>query len=253
MANELTYTDEGLTGSTLYVVVWNASSQAWDGDSFATYTTTRGDFDIAATEISGTGLWQATMPGSAGGRRWAWYLQAGGSPSHANDIQVGIGDGYWDGSNIGSTATVGEEQIEEIVDGVVAGVGSGGGSGGPFLNDPPGRAFTSKLGTRADGTAKVDRPCRVEAGESVVWAVDCSLVLRPGRNLDSMTEPLMSGNAELTVGTTAGTNYGINDQIIILLVTASAEAEGEGTITFSITFGETSLNVTVPVKVIPAA
>lgn len=103
MANELQYNDAALTGSTLYVVVWNSAGQAWNGTTFATYTSTRSDFDVAATEISGTGFWQANFPGTAGYRRWAWYLQDGGSPA-TTDVKLLEGTGYWDGTNILSQA-----------------------------------------------------------------------------------------------------------------------------------------------------
>jgi len=100
MSNELHLNDASLTGSTLYVVVWNEAGQAWTGAAFATYTTTRADFDIAATEISGTGYWRVSFPGTAGYRRWAWFLQAGGAPSHADDVKLVEGTGYWDGTNV---------------------------------------------------------------------------------------------------------------------------------------------------------
>lgn len=120
MANELQFNDSAWTGSTLYVVVWNEAGQAWNGSAFATYTTTRGDFDIAATEISGTGFWRTTFPGTAGYRRWSWYLQAGGSPSHANDIKLLDGIAYWDGTNL-----VSQGSLVGDIGGKVLGGGSG--------------------------------------------------------------------------------------------------------------------------------
>ncbi len=107
MANELYYREEGLTGSTLYVVLWNEDGNAWNGSAFAAYTTTRGDFDISSSENGATGYWLASMPAvAAGNYRWAWYLRAGGSPSHDNDIELATGDGYWNGSDFGAAANI---------------------------------------------------------------------------------------------------------------------------------------------------
>jgi hypothetical protein len=112
MANELALNSEAPTGSTLYVVVWNEAGQAWNGTAFATYTTTRDTFDIVATEIAGTGFWQATFPGTAGYRRWAFYLQAGGTPDHDDDIKLVEGTGYWDGTNIVSQSKAGYDLVD---------------------------------------------------------------------------------------------------------------------------------------------
>src|SRR4051812_22658040 len=94
-ANELQL-NTGETGQTIYAVVWNESGQAWNGSAFATYTSTRSTFAVSLAELgSGTGYYTGTFPGAAGGRRWEYYLQAGGSPSQADDISLARGDGYW--------------------------------------------------------------------------------------------------------------------------------------------------------------
>jgi hypothetical protein len=87
MANETHLNRPALTGSTLYVVAWNQAGQAWNGSAYATYTATRATWDIAATEVAaGTGKFTAPLPADV--YAWEWFLQAGGSPSHDNDISL---------------------------------------------------------------------------------------------------------------------------------------------------------------------
>lgn len=119
--------------------------------------------------------------------------------------------------------------------------------GGPFEQDKPKEAFTIKLGTRRDGTASVDRPIRIRPGETRKWAVDCSV---QSDVLIAMEEPSLSGNGDLSVGTTEGT-YGVNNALAMFTVTAQSDATGTATIELEITpkVGETLL-ISVPVKVI---
>jgi hypothetical protein len=172
MANELQFTDEAITGSTLYVVVWNVAGQAWNGSAFATYTSTRGTWDIAATEISGTGLWQATMPGTAGFRRWAWYLQAGGSPSHASDVQVAIGNGYWDGSSIVAQAGISGDIAGKVLgggSGTIAGAGvraldGSGNAIAPASTALTNATWTNALATRVNDTRDIAATIATQLG-----------------------------------------------------------------------------------------
>ncbi len=156
MAYELQYNDASLTGSTLYVVVWDAAGQAWNGSAFATYTTTRGDFDIAGTEIGSTGLWRASMVGSVGYRRWAWYLQVGGSPSHANDVKLLEGRGFWTGTTLW------------VQDGVLLAVEAGsviGNVGGNVTGSIGSLAAQAKLDVNAEADAALadyDPPTKAE-------------------------------------------------------------------------------------------
>jgi hypothetical protein len=240
-ANEVVF-NYGTTGSTLYFVDFNASGQAWDTTgtpAYEAFTTARGDYDIALTEVSGTGLYRGSLPASAGIHRYTIYLQAGGSPNATDDIAVAEGEMYFDLTEIGDEALAGAiENVDPIS------------SGGPFLNEMPGEAFTSKLGTRRDGTYTVDRPCRVRAGETVVWAVDCAALLRGGRYLDTMNTPAEDSNADITVGTTAGTNYGVNRTLALVTVTAQSDATGTGSVVFDVTFGSSTVAITLPVKVL---
>src|SRR5262245_2910972 len=112
MANELHYNDAAISGSTVYAVVWNEAGEAWNGSTFAIYTNTRDNFDIAATEIGGTGYFRANFPNPAGYRRWAWFLQVGISPSHTNDVKLREGYGYWDGINIVSQGSIQELGVD---------------------------------------------------------------------------------------------------------------------------------------------
>lgn len=96
------------TGSTVYAMVYDSTGQGWNTTgtpAFGTLTATRGDFDIAMTEISGTGMFRASMVGTAGFRRWQYWLQPGASPSATADILVGSGYGWWSGSALVSFAT----------------------------------------------------------------------------------------------------------------------------------------------------
>lgn len=103
MANEI-WIDHGTTGVTLYFVDSNATGSAWNGTAYATYTTTRGDFDIAMTEVGVTGRYRGTLPAQIGLHYWRIYLQAAGSPSHANDTALTTGSGYFDGTDLGVNA-----------------------------------------------------------------------------------------------------------------------------------------------------
>jgi hypothetical protein len=91
MANEIYY-DLGETGRTVYAVVRSAAGEAWNGSAFATYTTTRGDFDLAMSEIGTTGSYgPINLPGTGDGRWWQIYVQAGASPDHTNDTRIVTG------------------------------------------------------------------------------------------------------------------------------------------------------------------
>lgn len=107
-AGEIQFDDPELTGQTLYVVVKNAAGNALTtGTTFATYTTTRGDFDQAMTEVGVTGLFTYSFPALAAGTySWTVYQRAGGSPSHTDDIAIGAGAGYWNGTVFGDAAAV---------------------------------------------------------------------------------------------------------------------------------------------------
>jgi hypothetical protein len=105
-ANEVVF-NFNTTGSTLYFVDFNANGQAWDTTgtpAYETYTTARGDYDIALTEVSGTGLYRGSLPSSAGLHRYTIYLQAGGSPSATDDVAIAEGDVYFDLTDLGDAA-----------------------------------------------------------------------------------------------------------------------------------------------------
>jgi hypothetical protein len=103
------------TGLTVYVMLRRESDNYRykpGTGAFAAYTTTRDDFDITALPESpaGTGSY---APDPTGGTlaalvaaltdgafyTWSWYTQPGGSPSHANDVLVATGEGWWDSTS----------------------------------------------------------------------------------------------------------------------------------------------------------
>jgi hypothetical protein len=104
MSDKAVINDVG-TGLTLYIVERNGIGQAWNGSAFATETTTRSTFAIAAAEIGTTGHYTATIPGTAGFRRRTWYKQLGGSPA-TTDTALGIEEGYWDGTTLDAVSGV---------------------------------------------------------------------------------------------------------------------------------------------------
>lgn len=117
MSNEIQFNTNPPESSTIYVVIWNAAGQAYNGSAFATYNGTRSTWKQAMTETpSSTGRYLYTFPSVAAGfYRWEIYKQAGGSPSHSNDVRQAIGEGYWDGDAFAEQS---------------ASSGGGGGSGG---------------------------------------------------------------------------------------------------------------------------
>lgn len=115
------------TGLTTYALIKNASVRYWNGSAFATFTTTRGTWDVPMTETpSGTGQYDVAFPTAIppGFYYWEFYKQVGGSPSHASDVRYGSGDGYWTGQNFVADApeiyaplsAIGSQSIIEISD-----------------------------------------------------------------------------------------------------------------------------------------
>lgn len=194
MANELQYRNEGLTGSTLYAVLFNSVGQAWNGSAFATYTTTRTTWDIAATEISGTGLWQATMPSTGAAKySWAWYVQAGGSPSHTDDTEVGRGDDYWDGTAFG-VATI-QTNVASLTAGSI--------SIAPNLVPVP----AARTWTLVQGSTGLvgDRTIGMRAGETKTFAIDFARDLSANGLLTAFS------SIAITTGTSNGVTFDTSD------------------------------------------
>lgn len=95
------YENSQLTGSTLYFVQLDAATgNGWNGSAYVTYTSTRSTFARPLTEISGTGLWQGTVGGTARYHRFLIYLQSGGSPSFVDDVKIAEARYYWDGTTL---------------------------------------------------------------------------------------------------------------------------------------------------------
>jgi hypothetical protein len=180
MANEISY-EAGTTGLTLYAVARNAAGQAWNGSAFATYTTTRGDFDLALTDSGSTGFYgPINLPGSGTGRWWQIYLQAGGSPSHANDVRLATG--YLElttadiADAVAAQSDIAEaiETIDENLDAKVSEVEGGGGGGGtviPVNQVPVPLSRTWILKQTNDGLAG-ELPLIRHVGEQQVFAID---------------------------------------------------------------------------------
>lgn len=205
MANELKYESAGLTGSSLYVVIWDAAGQAWNGSAFATYTTTRTTWDIAAAEIGVTGLFQVSFPAVASGRyTWKWYLSTG-TPAH-DDVELAAGGDDWDGSNfgIGGIIQAVEQDIpddfEQVmsrfddVDTAIAAVSSGG-IAVPIeqVVVPGSRVLT--VGSRRDtDELLVHGEVLMTPGETLRWALDYRRTqLASGDLLDGAVSPSVPG------------------------------------------------------------
>lgn len=267
MANEIQF-ELGETGRTLYAVVRNAAGQAWNGTAFATYTTTRGDFDLAMPEIGTTGSYgPINLPSSGEGRWWQIYLQAGASPSHADDVKVATGY-YTIGSVAGHTPQTGDAYpivnsgvhgnaaIKGYVDDIgVAGAGLtaipgiGGGASAEQRKIPSSRVLSVK--SRSDGTFGVNGRVRMSAGETLWWAVDLKGThLKAGDLVDSASAPTITGAQAANLTTPA---YGIQDTRINFQCVLSGSALTTDTINVKLTIvpetGEV-LIVIVPVTVL---
>lgn len=87
-----------------YVVFKNENGQAWNPNTNAeaTYSTTRDNFDVQATQDGSpaTGSWRCTVPPRLPVRRWAWswYKEVvQGVRDHVNDERLEQGEGFWNG------------------------------------------------------------------------------------------------------------------------------------------------------------
>jgi hypothetical protein len=94
-ANEILLLAPEYTGQTVYMLVLDETGQAWNGSAFATFTSTQSTFDVAMTEVSGTGLFRGSIPGTSGQRSVIAYLQAGGSPANTDQALM-LDSGYFD-------------------------------------------------------------------------------------------------------------------------------------------------------------
>lgn len=118
------------TGTTYYVLLFNQSGQALTtGTTFASYSTTRDTFDQPMTEVvAGTGRFKYDFPAvPAGNYSWEIYQQVGGTPSHTNDLQIGSGGDYWNGSDFGAVASVAGDVGGKVLGGgggTITGVGA---------------------------------------------------------------------------------------------------------------------------------
>lgn len=102
MSDQIVLTN-GESGETYYVVVYDASGDVWDGDSFegiggVTWTSV----DIPLAEQGSTGAYKGTFPSGIpnGVYRVGIRHQAGGSPDVGEDTEDGWLDAYWDGSDL---------------------------------------------------------------------------------------------------------------------------------------------------------
>jgi hypothetical protein len=192
-ANELQL-NTGETGRTEYVVISDQSGQAWNvtgTPAFSAYSTTRSNFVISATEVSGTGLYRASFPSTmaAGQRHWEWFLQAGGSPSHADDISLADGSGYWNRSTLGVNVV------------------SGGGLSDTAFNDeevPPIRTFKLKASNQSNEVLVGETTLKLTVGNSATFAFDFAADLPTNGRVESVdTVAIYSGtDGGATFGTT---------------------------------------------------
>ncbi len=178
-ANEVVF-NYGTTGLTLYFVDFNASGQAWDTTgtpAYETFTTTRGDYDIALTEVTGTGLYTGSLPASTGQHYWSIYLQAGGSPSATDDVLIGAGAGYYNGSALGDTA-------------IISAVGSAAGTISPKdVDDEYKWRFTSKQKITADNII-VDTP---SPSGTKTYSMEFVKAMNAGQTISSVVSATVAG------------------------------------------------------------
>lgn len=97
----------GVTGWTVYTLLFNEADQVWNSttSAFAAYVLANiADFDLATPETpAGSGKYVATMPTApAGNYTWEHRRQAGGAPA-TSDTLVGSGGGYWSGTTFGNS------------------------------------------------------------------------------------------------------------------------------------------------------
>lgn len=214
-ANELHW--DYATGSTLYAVIRNTGGQAWNGSAFITWTplSSRGTFDVPLTEASG--FYAASFPATATGQvSWDIYVQAGGSPDAAADIKVASGgSGYWTGT---------EFRTLEDLDAPVSEAG-GGGTPAQVHNTIPVKAFTAKLGTRADGVIRAYPVLKLTiTSEAHIW-IDCSSLLSD--NIENVTTGTSTDTDAATVD-----DLGMYEKYVsIVLDTSDATVGDTATIT----------------------
>jgi hypothetical protein len=107
----------GVTGWTVYTLLFNESDQVWNSttSAFVAYVLANiADFDLATPETpAGSGKYVATMPTApAGNYTWEHRRQVGGAPA-TSDPLVGSGGGYWTGSEFGSAAASAASNIKK--------------------------------------------------------------------------------------------------------------------------------------------
>lgn len=212
-AGEVVATAE--TGQTLYFIV-KQGSNAWNltlaPDQLATYSTTRGDFDIAMTETASTGSFVGDFPAlSAGNFIIEVYQDANddSSPSHTDDLLLARGEKYWNGSAFGAVAAVTEL--------------SGAAARPAWLRKVPG-SRTITVGTARDsGEAEVSGSIRMKAGEGpLAWLIDFDRTqVATGDFLDDAETPTVTGAdaANCTINSTEGTGwaiYGSGTGVVVL-------------------------------------
>jgi hypothetical protein len=141
-------------GSTVYVVVWNDSDQAYNGSTFVTYTTTQDTFDQGAATVPANGIVSYTLP--AGAAYWKWFVQSGGTADF-DDQDIAYGDH--------------EQEVTGDIGGKVLGGGSGtiAGTGARAdLPDAPNptavEAIQAGLGTEAKQDTLLGRLTAARAG-----------------------------------------------------------------------------------------
>ena len=90
----------GQSALTVYFFIRNASGQIWNGAAFESFNGANwGNYDIAATEQSGSGYYSATFPAAitAGKYSVIAHAQLGGSPASGDPV-IGQGSVLWNGT-----------------------------------------------------------------------------------------------------------------------------------------------------------
>ena len=94
------------TGQTLYALVWDSTSQVWNGSAFAAYSAgSYASYPVTMTESGASGHYAGTFPAAAAGTYSVEVrLRAGGSPAQS-DAVVAAGTIPWTGTAVLTPAT----------------------------------------------------------------------------------------------------------------------------------------------------
>jgi len=204
------------TGQTVYLVLKNQSGDALTtGTTFATYTTTRADFDQSLGEVGVTGLFTYNFPAvTAGSYNWTIYQDSNddATPSHTDDISLATGSGFWNGTAFGAdvVALLGTAPVPHTAGWFPATIKDGAGTG--EIDTNLGRienvnsvAVVSTLNAMSAGAITL-----LSIGSDARIGVDWSKVSNPTTTL-SLTGTTISSSQAVTITGATVTAANVDD------------------------------------------